>query len=796
MRIAPPGRAAASFPRNRNGGFESLEQRCMLANGETFFVSPFGNDDNTGLSQAAAWTTLQHAADQVGPGDTVRVMPGRYQGFYLDTSGTDGSPITFLAQAGAVIDRVNPVTNDGINLEQASHIVIEGFRLESPDDTTRAGIRVAGDGFNSANQFSEGVILRGNTATNWGRWGIFTAFTDDLLVERNRLSGSVLEHGVYVSNSGDRPVIRDNVIFNNRANGIHLNGDIHTGNTSLPGVDGVISDAVVSGNRIFGNGRGGGSGINGDGVVDIRIENNVLFDNHASGISLYRIDGGASSTGGVIVNNTIVNADDARWVINLRQGATGATVFNNILFNGNSSTVRGAIAALEGSDSGLQSDYNLIDARFSLVDGATAVDLTTWQDETGNDLNSTAISRAALDQLFRDYAADDFRLDANSAARDAGTAAVANQVAPLLDHEDRQRPAGDSHDVGAYEWQPNGPRQSIAGLGMDGTWLVARSNGSQFVNEVWGEWPNTYGWVDVNVGDVNGDGLEDLVGRIDGRWYVAKSLGSGFTTEVWGAWSDQVAWHDVAIADVNADGKDDVVGRANGRWWVALSDGTGFNNQLWGVWSNQRQWDDVAIADTNGDGQADIVGRTRGRWWVARSTGEQFISEPWGRWADDTWSDVHVGDFDNDGDDDIVGRLNGRWWVARSDGQVFHNERWGRWSTNIIWEDVAVTDVDGDGKDDIIGRGNGRWWVATSTGSQFVSQVWGQWSATAIWEDVSPADVDGDGRADIVGRTNGTWWVARSTNQGFANERWGAWPQFDFATVHVGFFSGNATVLA
>jgi parallel beta-helix repeat protein len=94
---------------------------------------------------------------------------------------------------------------------------------------------VVGDGDIQANNFSHHVTIRNNTASNWGRWGILTGFVDDVLIERNTMSGSVLEHGIYVSNSGDRPIVRYNHIFNNRANGIHLNGDIDTGDTSLPG---------------------------------------------------------------------------------------------------------------------------------------------------------------------------------------------------------------------------------------------------------------------------------------------------------------------------------------------------------------------------------------------------------------------------------------------------------------------------------------------------------------------------------------------------------------------------------
>src|SRR5690606_4989498 len=130
--------------------------------------------------------------------------------------------------------------------------------------------------------------------------GILTGFCDDLVIENNVTSRSAVEHGIYVSNSGDRPVIRRNTSWGNRANGSHMNGDTEMGG------DGVISEALVEGNLIYGNGQGGGgSGINMDGVRDSIIRNNLIHSSHASGISLYRIDGGAPSSGNRVLNNTV-----------------------------------------------------------------------------------------------------------------------------------------------------------------------------------------------------------------------------------------------------------------------------------------------------------------------------------------------------------------------------------------------------------------------------------------------------------------------------------------------------------
>jgi hypothetical protein len=390
-----------------------------------YWVGPGGSNANSGLSAGAAWATLVYAADQVGPGDTVHVLPGSYQGFYLDTSGTPGNPITFIADApGVNITSNNPTTPDGINIEGADHVVIDGF---TASNRTRAGIRAALSNF---------VTIRNCTAGDNGVWGIFTGFTDDLLVENNETYGSVLEHGIYVSNSCDRPVVRGNLIYDNHGNGIHLNGD------ESQGGDGLIEDALIERNVIYGNGVGGGSGINGDGLVDSVIRNNLLYDNHASGVSLYRIDGGAGATNNLVVNNTIVNASDGRWCVNISDGSTDNTVRNNILYNFHS--FRGAITIDSASLAGFSSDYNAVISRFSDDGGSSVMNLAAWQG-LGYDADSFVSTPAAL---FVTPGVD-FHLSPTSPARDGGTASGA----PAEDLDGDPRPVGAGYDIGAYETQ-------------------------------------------------------------------------------------------------------------------------------------------------------------------------------------------------------------------------------------------------------------------------------------------------------------------------------------------------------
>ena len=268
------------------------------ATGAEYYVDAAGGNNSQPGTAALPWATLQRAADAVHAGDRVVVRPGDYTGFYLDEDGTAPAPIEFFAQPGVRITQRNATTPDGINLEGASYIVIDGFAVTG---MPRAGVRAAALPSAGMNH----VTIRNVHAYDNQRWGIFTGFVDDLLIENNETSGSVIEHGIYVSNSGDRPVLRGNKSWGNHGSGIHMNGD------ESQGGDGTISQALVTGNWIYGNaanlgaGFGGGSGINMDGVQNSRIENNLVYDNHASGISLYKIDGAAGSNGNLVINNTV-----------------------------------------------------------------------------------------------------------------------------------------------------------------------------------------------------------------------------------------------------------------------------------------------------------------------------------------------------------------------------------------------------------------------------------------------------------------------------------------------------------
>lgn len=394
-----------------------------------YYVSNAGSNSSSGLTLNLAWQTLQYAANNVAPGDCVLVANGTYVGMYLSTGGTTGNPIVFKAiGASATVNMPNATTNDGINVEGADWIVIDGFRVINQP---RTGIRVV---------LSDNCVVKNNFCDNNSRWGILTGFAENIIIEYNECSNSQIEHGIYFSNSADNPIIRYNKSHHNNANGIHMNGDVSLGG------DGIISNARVEGNIIWENGVAGGSGINCDGVQNSLFMNNLLYSNHASGISLYMIDGGDGAKNNKVYNNTIINASNARWCVNIADGSTGNSVFNNILINLH--PTRGSISITANSLTGFTSNNNIVINRMSNDGGSSVITLSAWQSATSQDANS--LLAAAQASIFVNPTTFDYHLLTGSQAINAGSASVSAFVTNDLDLN--ARPQGGSYDIGCYEF--------------------------------------------------------------------------------------------------------------------------------------------------------------------------------------------------------------------------------------------------------------------------------------------------------------------------------------------------------
>jgi hypothetical protein len=209
-------------------------------------------------------------------------------------------------------------------------------------------------------------------------------------------------------------------------------------------------------------------------------------------------------------------------------------------------------------------------------------------------------------------------------------------------------------DVNVGDFDGDGKADLTGRVAQSGDWWTSISTGSSVISTLWDHWNPNVSWVDVQVGDFNGDGKSDIVGRVaqTGEWWVGQSTGTSFTNSLWATWAagPGVTWVDVKVGDFNGDGKDDIIGRRadTGQWFVGLSSGSSFNSTVWGVWSTAVTWVDVQVGDFNGDGMFDITGRVlqTGDWWTGLSTGKSFNSTMWTHWSPAvTWVDVHADNY-------------------------------------------------------------------------------------------------------------------------------------------------------
>ncbi|MEV4813345.1 FG-GAP repeat domain-containing protein [Micromonospora avicenniae] len=266
---------------------------------------------------------------------------------------------------------------------------------------------------------------------------------------------------------------------------------------------------------------------------------------------------------------------------------------------------------------------------------------------------------------------------------------------------------------------------------------VANSTGTAFAGTSvkWNDF-FSIGGETASSGDVNGDGRDDIVTFAHsntGDVYVALSNGSSF--------GGGQKWHDWfapgaeigAVGDVNGDGRDDIVAfthNAAGDVYVALSTGTSFGpGQKWHEFFSPFG-EYPAVGDVDGDGKADLITFTQGSAAdviVARSTGTSFG-------AAQKWHDLfavgaelpRVGDVNGDGKDDIVTftcDANADVYAAVSNGDAFVG-------TTVKWNDFFcltgefpyLGDFDGDGRDDIVVFTKGSLndvYVGLSTGTSF-----------------------------------------------------------------------------
>ena len=263
----------------------------------------------------------------------------------------------------------------------------------------------------------------------------------------------------------------------------------------------------------------------------------------------------------------------------------------------------------------------------------------------------------------------------------------------------------------------------------------------------WGDgWLTTY---PALAGDVNGDGLTDMIWRnsTGEKVLTSISLGNGSwsrtvdeTTGRWGGWFE----HPALTGDVNGDGNMDMLllnddpGNGFGgavQVLTALADGNGgwttvsHNTGLDSIWIDQYENCVPLIGDVDGNGRADLILRSY-----------QMTGTP-----EDPQYRTHVLT--------LLSQVDGGW---ASETQTFG------WGNGWFMQHPALTgDFNGDGRTDFtVSIDPGSSYDGTVQALTFISQGNGQWNSIrrstgldTIWIDSYPAlagDLNADGRTDLV----------------------------------------------
>ena len=289
----------------------------LSAQAASYYVATTGNNANAGTSEGAPWATVKKCVDTMIAGDTCYVRGGNYTEtaeVRFTRSGTSSAPITLKAYQNEtpVIQfadetngnhRISIWNSAGVN-QATGWIVIEGLTVSH----AAVGIRLYS---------AHDVIIRNNTLYDNKFHGIL-GYGTRILITQNFIghNGSFeecaagtttcnKEHGIYMN--GSSITVRHNVIYDNLGYGIQLNGSStsiynpanHAGPEFAESVNWIISDNTLAYNKYR-----SGLAVWGSTADNLRVENNIFYENSQSSSSASGVDWvSATGSSGVLLRN-------------------------------------------------------------------------------------------------------------------------------------------------------------------------------------------------------------------------------------------------------------------------------------------------------------------------------------------------------------------------------------------------------------------------------------------------------------------------------------------------------------
>jgi hypothetical protein len=289
------------------------------------------------------------------------------------------------------------------------------------------------------------------------------------------------------------------------------------------------------------------------------------------------------------------------------------------------------------------------------------------------------------------------------------------------------------------------------------------------------------GPLEVEMGDVNGDGFVDLVSIGDHGSPFVNTQEHGLM--VWfgsaaGTWSvfqnGNFGYGGVALGDFDGDGRMDAaygmhhnysgadlgdqllevaLGDGTGRAWTPWDDGLATHGQSWGLSGTD-------CADVDGDGDLDVGAAGFGSidgLHVYLNNGDGTWTRSFGFLGGNSENDFIFGDVNGDGRPDFAtGHQSGTIWLGDGAGGFSSGDANLPPPGNIGRPGVSIGEVNGDGLLDlayVTGSGGIKLWLRTAAGGWLDAS--GALPASGDYEKTQLADLNGDGRGDLLASGRG-----------------------------------------
>lgn len=295
-----------------------------------------------------------------------------------------------------------------------------------------------------------------------------------------------------------------------------------------------------------------------------------------------------------------------------------------------------------------------------------------------------------------------------------------------------------------------------------------------------------YSWYGVALGDINGDGAQDIVaaglGSGAGRTIVLLNSGSGTFQQLATYSSESTSSYSVTLGDLNNDGVLDLISAGKGTGAGSATVRLGSGNGTFGTavsYQTEKNGSSptsvaVALADLNQDGNLDLItagkGNSVGIFTMRLGTGSGTFGTDVSFAADTgTSSALAIGDVNNDGILDVV--TAGQNSALRGTTTVRFGTGGGSFSassTGYLTEysgsfGVQLADLNGDGYLDLLTSGSGTSSgltlghslsirLGTSSGAFGAINNLSTFTAgvTGAASQITTGDVNGDGVTDII----------------------------------------------